>query len=413
MKIIAVTARILAGIVFIYSGFVKGIDPWGSTYKFIDYFTAFNMMWMQPAAFTLALLQNAVELVIGVTLLLGLRMKETAWGLMLFMGFYTVLTLILALTNPVHDCGCFGDALILTNWETFYKNLVLMALTLIIFFYRKKYLPAYSFVGEWIWVGMIGIASIVVSIHCYQHLPWIDFRPYHIGANITEGMTVPEGKPVDEYRTSLLYEKDGVVKEFDMSDYPWDDSTWIFKDSKTSIIKKGYTPSIHDFSIITREGYEITDEVLSDEGFTFLLVAHRLTKSDRQALKKASNIAGFCKENDHRFYALTASPQNEIEYLKSELGLKYDFCFTDEITLKTIIRANPGLLLLQKGTVVGKWHFNDMPDTGALKSNLLSYALKQQAGKSGDRLINLLFVAFVLFAFVFFHFRSLPTTTDQ
>ena len=413
MKTTAIAARILVGIVFIYSGFVKGIDPWGSTYKFIDYFTAFNMMWMQPTAFVLALLQNAVELVIGVTLVLGLRMKETAWGLMLFMGFYTFLTLILALTNPVHDCGCFGDALILTNWETFYKNLVLMAPTLIIFFYRKKYLPAYSFVGEWIWVGMIGIASIAISIHCYQHLPWIDFRPYHIGADIPMGMTVPEGKPSDEYHSTVIMEKDGLVKEFPVNNYPWDDTTWTFKDSKTVLVKKGYTPKIHDFAITTSEGIDITDDVLTDEGFTFLLVAHRLNKSDRQALRKASDIANFCNEKGHQFYGLTSSSQNEIVYMKSELGLKYDFCFTDDITLKTIIRANPGLVLLQKGTVVGKWHFNDMPDSDALKSNLLSFVLEQQAVKSGDRLINLLLLAFLFLSFVFFHFRSLPTTTDQ
>jgi len=413
MKIIAIAARIFVGAVFIYSGFVKGIDPWGSTYKFIDYFTAFNMMWMQPAAFTLAILQNAVELVIGVALVLGLRMKETAWGVLLFMSFYTPLTLILALTNPVSDCGCFGDALILTNWETFYKNLIIMVPTLVVFFYRKKYIPAYSFVGEWIWVGMISIASVAISIHCYQHLPWIDFRPYRIGADIPMGMTVPEGKPVDEYKTTLLYEKDGIIKEFDMSDYPWDDSTWVHKDTKNVLVKKGYTPPIHDFSITTSEGVEITDEVLSGEGYTFLLVAHRLSKSDRQALRKASNIAGFCRENGYQFYGLTASPQSEIEHLKSELGLQYDFCFTDEITLKTIIRANPGLVLLQKGTVIGKWHFNDMPDADALKTSLLSFAFEQQAAKSGDRLINLLFLAFVFFAFVFFHYRSLPATTES
>jgi len=406
MKTIAIVARILVGLVFIFSGFVKGIDPLGSTYKFIDYFTAFNMMWMQPAAFVLAVLQNAVELVIGVALVLGLRMKETAWGVMLFMGFYTILTFILALTDPVSDCGCFGDALILTNWQTFYKNLIIILPTVVVFLYRKKYIPAYSIVGEWIWVGMITVASVAISMHCYNHLPWLDFRPYHIGANISEGMTVPEGKPADEYHSTVMLEKDGTVKEFPVNDYPWDDSTWIYRDTKTVLVKKGYTPPIHDFSITTEEGAEITDEVLNDEGYTFLLVAHRLSKSDRQALREASDIAAFCNEKGHRFYGLTASPQSEIEPLKSELGLKYDFCFTDEITLKTIIRANPGLVLLHKGTVIGKWHYNDMPDGDALTSNPLSFALERQASKSDDMLINLLIAAFVFFAFVFFHYRS-------
>jgi len=407
MKYIAIFARILLGVVFIYSGFVKSIDPWGSTYKFIDYLTAFNMSWMQPAAFVLAVLQNAVELVIGVALVLGLRMKETGWGVLLFMGFYTPLTFILALTNPVSDCGCFGDALILTNWETFYKNLVLMLFAVVVFVYRNKYIPAYSPVGEWIWVVLIAMLSVGISIHCYNHLPCIDFRPYHIGADIPMGMTVPEGKPVAKYKTTLFYEKDGVVKEFDMDDYyPWDDSTWVFRDTKNVEVEKGYTPPIHNFSITTDTDENITDDVLTYEGYTFLLVAHRLSGSNRQALDAASDIADFCDEHGYRFYCLTASLQSEIERLKSELGLKYDFCFTDDITLKTIIRANPGLVLLQNGTVIGKWHYNDMPDVKSLSSNLLSVSLEQQAQKSRNRLIFGLLAAFLCFGVVFYNRKS-------
>jgi len=281
-----------------------------------------------------------------------------------------------------------------------------MAPTVVVFVYRKKYLPAYSPVGEWIWVSMITVVILWISMHCYHHLPWIDFRPYHIGADIVQGMSIPEGMPVDEYHSTVILEKDGVAKEFPANDYPWDDTTWIWKDTRHILVTKGYTPPIHDFSIITADSYDITDEVLADEGYTFLLVAHRLSKSSWQGLDKASEIADFCDEHGYRFYCLTASPRSEIEHLKSELGLKYDFCFTDEITLKTIIRANPGLVLLQKGTVIGKWHYNDMPDATNLKSNLLSFALKQQAEKSNNKLNNILLVAFVFFAFIFFHFRT-------
>jgi len=406
MKIIAIIARILLGATFIFSGFVKTVDPWGSTYKFIDYFTAFNMLWMEPTAFILAVIQNSVELVIGVALVLGLRMKETGFGVLLFMGFYTPLTLVLALTNPVTDCGCFGDALILTNWETFFKNIALLALAVLVFAYRKKYTPAYSSVGEWLWVTMITIVAVGISVHCNRHLPWLDFRPYHIGANIPQGMIIPEGAPSDKYLSTVFLEKDGVVKEFPANDYPWDDSTWVYKDTKTVRIEKGYTPPIHDFSIVTADGSDITDSVLTDEGYTFLLVAHRLSKSSWQGLDYATEIADFCNEHGHRFYCLTASPQSEIESMKSQLGLKYEFCFTDEITLKTIIRANPGLVLLQKGVVLGKWHYNDMPDTASLTSNLLSFSLKQQAEKSKNRLIHGLLLAFVFFGFVFYSFRN-------
>jgi len=405
MKVVAIVARILLGATFIFSGFVKGIDPWGSTYKFIDYFFAFNMSWMEPAAFTLAILQNTAEIVIGVALVFGLRMKETAWGAMLFMAFFTVLTFVIALTNPVTDCGCFGDALILTNWETFYKNIVLMAPTVIIFLYRKKYVPAYRPVGEWSWVALTTIVCVWISIHCYRHLPWFDFRPYRIGADIHQGMIIPDGAPSDVYQSTVIMEKDGEIKEFSANDYPWDDSTWIFLDVKNVLIKKGYEPPIRDFSITTTEGFDITDEVLTDEGFTFLLVAHRLSKANKKALQKANEIARFCYEHGYKFYCLTSSLKSETELFKSELNLEYDFCLTDEITLKTIIRSNPGLVLLQKGTVLGKWHFNNMPDAADLKPNLLSLALEKQANKSSDRLIFGLLLAFIISAFVFYNYR--------
>lgn len=406
MKTIAIIARVLLGATFIYSGFVKGIDPWGSTYKFVDYLSAFKMSWMESAAFALAMLQNVVELVIGVALVLGLRMKETGWGVLLFMGFYTPLTFILALTNPVSDCGCFGDALILTNWETFYKNLVLMALAVVVFVYRKKYTPAYSPVNEWLWVTLIVILAAGISVLCYRHLPWIDFRPYHIGADIPQGMTIPEGMPADEYHSTVFMEKNGVIKEFSVNESPWDDSTWVYRDTKTVLVKKGYTPPIHDFSIVDADRSDITSDVLTDEGYTFLLVAHRLSKSSWHGLDQASEIADFCHKHGYRFYCLTASPQSEIESLKTQLGLKYEFCFTDEITLKTIIRANPGLVLLQKGVVIGKWHYNDMPDVKSLSSNLLSFSLEQQAEKSRNRLIFGLLAAFLCFGVVFYNRKS-------
>ena len=412
IKEIAIASRIALGVMFIFSGFVKGIDPWGSTYKFIDYFTAFNMMWMHQAAFILAIVQNAAEFVIGVALVLGLRMRETAWGALLFMLFFTPLTFILALTNPVTDCGCFGDALILTNWETFFKNLVMMVPTVIIFLYRNKYRPAYRAIAEWGWVAAFTVLILWVSIHCYRHLPWIDFRPYHIGADIPGGMTVPEGMPTDVYETILYYEKDGVVKEFTQYNFPWDDTTWIWKSSESFLVVEGYKPPIQDFSITNAYGFDITEDVLADYGYTFLLVAHQMNKSNKQALKKAEEIANYCNDNGHRFYCLTASPSGDIEQITSELGLEYEICTTDDITLKTIVRANPGLLLLQNGTVIGKWHNNDMPEVDELKPNLLSFALKQQAQKTKKKLNQVVYLAFVFIAFTFFHFRLSEKTEN-
>jgi len=406
MKVIAIVARIVLGAMFIFSGFVKAIDPWGSTYKLIDYFTAFNMMWMQPAAFVLAIVQNATEFVIGVALVLGLRMRETALGALLFMGFFTPLTLYIALTNPVSDCGCFGDAITLTNWETFFKNVAFLIPTVFIFYYRKKYVPAYKPLGEWSWVALITIVIVGVSIHCHRNLPWIDFRPYRIGADILQGMTIPDDAPADEWHTTLIYERDGIQQEFSMNDFPWDDTTWVWVDTRNVLVNRGFVPPIQNFSIMTADGVDITNHVVEYEGYTFLLVASQLNSSNRQALQKASEIADFCNEHGYSFLCLTASPQSDVEHIKSELGLRYDFGFTDETTLKTIIRANPGLVLLKKGVVLGKWHYNNMPDATELRPNLLSFAMEQQAQKSKTLLTYGLLLISVFFAFVFFKFRN-------
>ncbi len=408
MKNLAIIARILLGALFIFSGFVKCVDPLGSTYKFIDYFTAFGLSFLSPIALALAVLQNTAELLIGVALVLGLRMKEAAWAVLLFMGFFTILTFILALTNPVTDCGCFGDALILTNWQTFYKNIVLLLLAIFVFYYRKKYRPAYGIIAEWSWVAGIVVVSVWLSVYCYRHLPILDFRPYSIGSDIQQGMIVPEGMPTDVYKSILYYEKDGVVKEFTEQNYPWDDSTWVWKETKSVLVSKGYQPPIHDFSITTLEGDDITDGVLTSDVYVFLMIAHRLDKTNREALKKGEEIAKFCNENGYQFYCLTSSPESDIERMKAETGVTYDFCFTDDITLKTIVRANPGLVLLEKGTVINKWHYNDMPEATSLKPNLLSFSLQERAGISDGRLIYTLLLAFLVVAFAFYQFRNEP-----
>ena len=375
MRTIRYISRILVGLVFIFSGFVKAVDPMGSTFKFTDYFLAFGMDSLKGIAFPLAILLSALEFVVGMALVFNARKQFSAWMAMLFMLFFTPLTLVLAITNPVTDCGCFGDALVLTNWETFGKNVVILALTLIVFFGRQSKTKQYPVWEQNLLIVFATIFSVWISVYSYRHLPIIDFRPYHIGANISDGMKIPEGAPADEYRSILKYEKDGVVKEFDETNYPWQDSTWTFVDSEQIKIKEGYTPPIHDFSISNEIDGDITEMVLSSEGYTFMLVSKDLAEMEHSTLTKIRELALFAMENGFQFIGLTASGMEEVEELKANNELPFEFYNTDEIQLKTIIRSNPGLVLLKKGTILNKWHFRDFPDASEFQGDLAAYSI--------------------------------------
>ena len=361
-KIAVEISRVLLGIVFVFSGFVKAIDPWGGAYKIQDYFAAFELTDFNFAAMPLSFLQAAIEFGVGACLLIGVYRRFNSIFALLIMLFMTPLTLYIAITNPVTDCGCFGDALVISNWSTFYKNIILLIAAVFVFlwFYMMTSLftwRRYFWSAVWIYVFIFG-----VSLYCYTYLPLIDFRPYKIGSNIPEKMTIPENAPTDIYDVKLLYSKDGVVKEFTDKNYPRGDSTWKFVDSKTKIIKKGYEPPIHGFSITGPDGYNITDAILSNPSYTFLLIANKLEKASDWNVEKINDIYDFSIKNELDFYALTSSLDEEKQKWIQNTGAEYSFCSVDDITLKTIIRSNPGLMLLKEGTVIKKWPNTRLPD---------------------------------------------------
>lgn len=395
MKAVRIVSRILIGIVFIFSGFVKSVDPLGTTYKFIDYFDAFHISFLADLALPFAIAQNVLEIIIGINLLFGLRMKITSWVLLIFMSFYLVLTFVIAILNPVTDCGCFGDALILTNWQTFWKNILFFVPTLIVFFQRDKFKRAYKPITEWGLIIFYSMAGILFSLYNYRNLPLIDFRPYHIGADVPEKMSRPEGSPVDEYEFSFIYEKNGEQKEFTVENLP--DSTWNWVETKQKLIKKGYVPPIHDFSITSADGDDITNEVLSDPGYSFLVVTYKLEKANEKAFGKLNNLHEKFKD-EAKFYCLTSSTNDVIQSFRTKNNSPFQFYVTDEITLKTIIRSNPGLVLLKEGTVIGKWHFRNVPDFG---KNLLAFSLEQLNDKKENMFIYFIISGFLLFASVF------------
>ena len=358
-------ARILLGLTFVFSGFVKGIDPMGSTYKFTDYFNAFQMPWLTSLAFTLGILLAAAELFLGVAFIFNFYTRLTSWLMLAFMLFFTGLTFILALTNPVTDCGCFGDALIITNWQTFYKNIVLLALAIFVFMQRKNFQSKNGPILSIAFTGMTMVVYFYLVAYSYNHLPIIDFSPYKVGVNIPEAMKVPDGAPKAIYENNFIYKnlKTGEDKKFTEANYPWKDTlNWKFVKAEDAVlIQKGYTPPIHDFRIETPEGEDIKDFFLYDEKYTFIVIASNLQKTNKEGMKRAASLATAAKAIGYNFIALTSTSPDSFEAFKSETGANFDFFNTDEIALKTIVRSNPGLIILKKGTILKKYHFNDIP----------------------------------------------------
>jgi len=377
---IAILSRICAGFVFIFSGFVKAVDPLGSTYKFVDYFHAFNMAWLEPAAFPLAILLSGSEFLIGVCLLLFIRNKLANWGALLFMAGFTPLTFWLALTNPVQDCGCFGDAIILSNWQTFYKNIVISALVIISFIYRNSTKRWMSVKSEWLIAASTALLITGFSLFNYRHLPVIDFRPYRIGSNIPEGMVIPEDDPANVYKQyytlldTITGNQISIESNVYMSDsiYWEKGTTWKFISSTEPVlVTEGYQPAIHDFSISSPSGEDITQDVLADKGYYFIVIAYDLKKSERKCQPEINTLYNQAVADNHRFICLTAVTSNEIEQFKAINNAAYEFYITDPITLKTVIRANPGLVILHNGTIIAKWHSNDIPAYDTIKMKYL------------------------------------------
>lgn len=355
-------SRIFLGSVFVFSGFVKAIDPLGSTYKFEDYFYAFGGVFESFAAisFPLAILLSTLELVIGFNLILKVHTRLTSIIALVFMAVMTPLTLYIAIKkNLVTDCGCFGDALVISNWATFYKNLVLVALVAMLFAFHNHTRSYFSKKVQHNLFAMFAIMGILLSVYCYLHLPLLDFRPYKVGVHIPTAMAIPEDAPTNEYETTFIYEKDGLQKEFTLENYPKGDSTWKFVDQKSILLTEGFKAPIHDFSIVDSQYDDITQSIIYDSGSTYLLVMYDVTKTSEKGALKAEKIYQESLLNGTKFYALTGSSEDDIQMLKEKTGVTYPFCKTDPITLKTIIRANPGLVLIKNGTITGKWNWRD------------------------------------------------------
>ena len=383
IKVWTNVCRFVLGGVFIFSGFVKVIDPYGFFYKLQDYATAFGMGTWMPASllFMAGVALSVIEFYVGVCLFLGIHKRVSSTMALVLMAFMTPLTLYLAIANPVSDCGCFGDAWVLTNWETFWKNVVLLVAALSVFKWRIEVVRFISRKIEWMFSMYTILFIFALSFYCLRNLPIIDFRPYKIGANIKEGMEVPADAKPTVYDTRFILEKDGRRQEFTLENYP--DSTWTFVETRNVVKEKGYEPPIHDFAMLeVTTGGDITERILTDEGYTFLLIAHRIEEADDSNIDLINEIYDYSVEHGYGFYALTSSPEDDILLWCDRTGAEYPFCQTDDITLKTIVRSNPGMLLIKGGTVLNKWSDNNLPDEYILTDALEKIPLGQQKAVS-------------------------------
>jgi triosephosphate isomerase len=342
-----------------------------------DYAEAFSLSLPAGLLFVGAILLITIEYVMGICLFFGLYRRFYLSLTVAFLLVMTPLTLYLALYNPVTDCGCFGDAVVLTNWQTFGKNLLLLLMAVVALLGSKHVWIFMSDRTRWL-IFVYAIVSVSLFIpYNLRHLPAIDFRPYHIGANIIDGMTVPDDAPQDEYETLFVLEKEGQRRTFTADNYP--DTTWTFVSRENRLVSRGYVPPITDFHLATLDGDDVTWEVLEQPGYTFLVVAHDLERTNEGMLDVLNDLYDYAIVNGYAFYMLTSSSEQATREWTEHTAAAYPYLQADEILLKTMIRSNPGLIVLKDATVIGKWSAADMPRDEQLVTPIEAKEVEQVA----------------------------------
>ena len=341
-------------VTLILSGFVKAVDPMGTQYKIADYLQALHLGTLVPDFLTLgaAVVLSAIEFGLGICLLFAIRRRLVSTLVLIMMAIMTPLTLWLAVADPISDCGCFGDAVVLTNWQTFWKNVVLLVAAIIVRLWPLTMVRFISRSNQWIVINYTAIFILIVSGRSLYDLPYFDFRPYHIGAEVGKGwQQMMEGE-----------------------ESPYAD---LFIERKA-------------------DGEDITEQVLTDKGYVFLLVAPHLEKADDSQLDLMNQVFEYAEDNDYPFYCLTASGEKGISRWCDQTGAEYPFCQTDDIVLKTMIRSNPGLMLLKNGVVIRKWSHNNLPDEYVRSDRLERIETGKMPEDSMPRKILYIFLWYIL-----------------
>ena len=370
-------SRIFTGLLFIFSGLIKANDPTGFGYKLQEYFHVFGTAFLNDYATQMAVVICGFEILLGALLLLGFAARKVAWGLLLLILFFTFLTFYSAFFEVVTSCGCFGDAIPLTPWQSFSKDLVLLALIIIIFVNRKHIRPVTTSRSvQFITTVILVIVSLGIGVYTINYLPFIDFLPYKKGNNLPELMKMPEGKQGDQYELTYTMRNKTSGEEKKVSDKEylaqelWKDENWeIVGDPESHIVKKGYSIPIPDLLISDANGEDFTHEIIENPYYNLIVVAWDLDHTNLEALNRINALVMNAAENYNiRAVLLTSGSAEQAQQISDELTLLTEIFYADAVPLKSMIRANPGIMLMRNGTVVDKWHYNTLPTFEALQS---------------------------------------------
>jgi uncharacterized membrane protein YphA (DoxX/SURF4 family) len=383
ITILTIISRFLVGGLFIFSGFIKANDPLGFSYKLKEYFEVFQadtglvfFEWFAYIALPLAILICASEIILGIMLLIGYKRDLTLWLLFAQIAFFTFLTFYSACYNKVTHCGCFGDFLKLKPWESFWKDIALLVLITLLFSGKENIKEVFGpmVLNALFTLGVI--FSLGFPVYAYRNLPPLDFRAYAPGMNIPENMKKAADYKDPVYETMLVYKnlKNGTLKEFTQADYMkskiWEDTlTWKWEATNNKLIQDAVNPpKITDFTVNNLNGENITDSLLNDKNYSFWLIAYDLkeTENDETLMTKINDFYKLASSEKINFIAITSTVA-DVDAFKHKHNALYDFCSADGIVLKTMIRSNPGLMLVKNGTVIMNWHHNNFPGFGEVK----------------------------------------------
>ncbi|MBU1373418.1 MAG: DoxX family protein [Bacteroidetes bacterium] len=374
-------ARILVGLLFIFSGLIKLNDPLGFSYKLEEYFEVFHLIFLNQLAVFLSIFLCALEVIFGVLLLTGFYAKKVAWGLLLLIVFFTFLTFYSAFFDVVKTCGCFGDAIPLTPWQSFSKDLVLLIFIVFIFIKKDDINPLSSNKSVQFWSStLVVVLTVLFGLYTYTFLPIIDFLPYKVGVSIPNAMKIPEGAPQDEYVIiyTLKNKKTSEQKEMTDKEYLqtkiYENKDWeLVSSSAPKLVKAGYQPKIKDLNIYDSQGVNYTQEILDNPYYNLVAVAWNLDKTNQKSLGDINAIAINAVENFNiRTILLTSNSAQDAGKLSKKIKLMMEVFYADAVPLKSMVRSNPGLILLKNGIVINKWPASALPDYNQLSKAYFS-----------------------------------------